>query len=74
MPDYIFEFEHVIARSYVAGKGVSSPIIRIPLFLKILHPPTLPANLSSQVFHINRNATVKLNSKFNKYYSCKTTT
>ena len=37
-----------------------------PPFLKISHPPscppTLPANPSSQVFLINRNATVKLSS------------
>ena len=31
-------------------------------FLKIPHPPTLLANPSSQVFLINRNATVKLSS------------
>ena len=42
-----------------------SPITRIchpPPFLKILHSPTSPANLSSQVFLFNRNATVKLSS------------
>ena len=43
-------------------KGVSACITRIPPFLKIPHPLTLPANQSSQVFPINRNATVKLNS------------
>ena len=50
-------------------KGVSSPtfhppIFRIPLphFLKSPHPPTSPANPSSQVFLINRNGTVKLSS------------
>ena len=43
-----------------------------PPFLKIPHPPTLPTNRSSQVFLINGNATVKL--RFDKYYSCKTTT
>ena len=31
-------------------------------FLKIPHPSTLPANQSSQVFLINRNATAKLSS------------
>ena len=36
------------------------PITRIPPFLKIPHLPTLLANRSSQVFLINRNATVKL--------------
>ena len=55
----------------IVRKGVStsppyfkiiSPITRIPPFLKIPHPPTLPANQSSQVFLINRNATVKLSS------------
>ena len=34
----------------------------LPPFLKIPHPPTLPANWSSPVFLINRNATVKLSS------------
>ena len=34
----------------------------LPPFFKIPHPPTLPANWSSQVFLINRNATVKLSS------------
>ena len=38
------------------------PITRITLFLKIPPSPTLPANWSSQVFHINKNATVKLSS------------
>ena len=36
------------------------PITRIPPFLKIPHPSNLPANRSSQIFLINRNATVKL--------------
>ena len=37
-------------------------ITRIPRFLKIPHPLTLPVNWSSQVFFINRNITVKLSS------------
>ena len=41
-------------------RGVSTlPLLGFPLFLKIPHPPILPANRSSQVFLINRNATVK---------------
>ena len=35
---------------------------RLLPFLKIHRPPTLPANWSSQVFLINRSATVKLRS------------
>ena len=43
--------------------GVPSPsLLRLPSFLRIPHPPTLPANRPSQVFFINRNATVKLSS------------
>ena len=38
------------------------PLLGLPYFLKSPHPPTLPANWSSQVFHINKNATVKLSS------------
>ena len=35
-------------------------LLRYSVFLKIRHPPTLLVNRSSQVFLINRNATVKL--------------
>ena len=40
---------------------IIAPITRIPPFLKIPHhpSPTLPANWCSQVFLINKNATVK---------------
>ena len=48
---------------YVYINSKSSPPLPGPSqFLKIPHPPTLPANWSSQVFLINRNATVKLSS------------
>ena len=53
----------------IVRKGVSTspfqnhlPITRIPPFFKILHPFTLPGNMSPQVFLNNRNATVKLSS------------
>ena len=53
----------------IVRKGASTPhfkiiphITRIPPFLKIPHPSTLPANRSSQVFLVNRDATVKLSS------------
>ena len=39
-----------------------SPLLGSPPFFKIPHPPTSPANRSSQVFLINRDATVKLSS------------
>ena len=40
----------------------SIPLLGSTSFLKISHPPTSPTNPSSQVFLINRNATVKLSS------------
>ena len=46
-----------ITVAFIIRKGVSTPLPHfkiIPPFLKILHPPTLPANRSSQVFLINR--------------------
>ena len=56
----------------IVHKGVSTPppisksspsLLGSPLpFPNIPHPPTLPANWPSQIFHINRNATVKLSS------------
>ena len=56
-------------RMNIFRKRVSAPHFKIippitrtllgspPPFLKILHLPTLPANRSSQVFLVNRNAT-----------------
>ena len=57
--------------NFIVLKGVSTPpphfkiippVTKIPPFLKIPHLPTLLTNQSSQVFLINRNATVKLSS------------
>ena len=51
----------------IVRKGVSTPpplppFQNNPPITRIPHPPTLPANPSSQVYLINKNATVKLSS------------
>ena len=58
---YIYIFIWTMIYVYINSKS-SPPLPGPPQFVKIPHPPTLPANWSSQVLLINRNATVKLSS------------
>ena len=61
----------ILKISFIVRKGVSTlppfqnhpPLLGFaPPFLKIPHPRTLPTNRPSQVFLIDRNASVKLSS------------
>ena len=54
----------IVKNHSIVRKGVSTPYFKriSPHFLKSPIPQTLPTNWSSQVFLINRNATVKLSS------------
>ena len=53
----------LFCREGIVPKRVSTPLLLgSPPLLKIPHLPTLPANLSSQVFFISRNITEKLSS------------
>ena len=62
----ISEVQNVYDKTTQSVKGYQPAHFKITPppspFLKIPHPSTLPANQSSQVFLINRNATVKLSS------------
>ena len=68
MTGIVLLIKHYIVCKSVKGYQLPHPrpfqnhprITRIPPFLKILHPPTLLVNWSSQVFLINRNAIVRL--------------